>query len=73
MKRGKAHGSSGVVSRLGHDGMFDAFLTTGIGSRVAVAHGGPGPIDSSATAREEEVVVGLVILARGATTADKGG
>jgi hypothetical protein len=62
---GPAYGRGGVVGALGHDGVLEAVLTAGVGSRVAVADGGPGPVDSGAAAGEEEVVLLSVVGKRG--------
>lgn len=53
----EAYGGGGVVGTLGHYCMLEAVLAASVGSRVAIADGGPGPVYSGAAAGEEEVVL----------------
>ena len=56
----------GVVDGLFDEGVLQACEIALVGSAgVAVADGGPGPVDAGTAAGEEQVVVQLVVSARG--------
>ena len=52
--------------------MLDTILPAGVRTSVAIADGRPGPIDSGAAAREEQIVVDLVVPARRSSTSEEG-
>jgi hypothetical protein len=58
----ETNGCDWIVGALGHYGFLNAVLLAGVSSRVAVADGGPGPIDAGTAAREEQVVLGDAIV-----------